>query len=331
MALELKFDQYFNINDHDQIMFWGSCFSENTSSRLSALGLNILSNSHGIIFNPISIKKAISDCITLKQITEDQLVKNDDIYSHFDFHGSFNALSPEEIVEDCNGSIIEFNKVIKANRKTKIFITFGSAWVYEYEGAIVANCHKIPSKQFNKRILSVQECLEAFNDIKTELSQVLNNFEIHFTVSPVRHKKDGWIENNLSKSTLLLAVNEFVSTNSNCHYFPVYEWVIDILRDYSYFAEDGVHPNEKAIDFVFKKFCRHYFDESMQEYVQKRKLVNSQLNHRIQLPGSNAHKKFLITLLTQIENLEKEYRFLQMNTEKQRIRRDLVKYFNHED
>lgn len=331
MALELNFDQYFSINDEDVNMFWGSCFSENTSSRLSQLGFQTLSNSHGIIFNPVSIDKAINDCVTNQKITDIELVKNDDIYSHFDFHGNFNALNPEEIIESCNSSITEFNKALISNKRTKVFITLGSAWVYENEDQVVANCHKLPSSKFSKRILSVNECIEAFKSIKENLSKVLNDFEIHFTVSPVRHKKDGWIENNLSKSTLLLAVNEFVDKSENCFYFPVYEWVIDILRDYKYFSEDGVHPNDKAVDFVFNKFINHYFEKDKQDYIKKRKQINLQLKHRIQLPGSNAHKKFLITLINQIENLEKEYRFLQMDTEKQRIRRDLEKYFNHED
>lgn len=329
MSLNLKFDQYFDINPEDQLFFWGSCFSENISSKLSTYGLDVMANSHGIIFNPVSISKAIEDCVHRKEIIDSELIKNDDVYSHLNFHGDFNALSADEVLENCNSSILSFNQCLNSTKKSKVFITLGSAWVYESNGEIVANCHKLPSDLFNKRMLTIEECKNSFENIKHHLDKVLTDYEIHFTVSPVRHKKDGWIENNLSKSTLLLAVNEFINKEDNCFYFPVYEWVIDILRDYAYFDLDGVHPNEKAVDFVFDQFTKHYFNSDNREYLKKRRQINLQINHRVQLPGSNAHKKFLITLISQIENLEKEYRFLQLDTEKQRIRRDLEKYFNH--
>jgi hypothetical protein len=332
MELKLKFRDQFNITPDQKLFFWGSCFSENISQRLNSLGFNVLSNSHGIIFNPVSLQKAVSSCVYNTSIDENDIVQNQDVYIHLDFHGEFNSLNKEDIIENCNSSIREFNQNLSQRKKSKIFITLGSAWIYEHieSSTLVANCHKLPSSQFNKRMLSINECKQAIQTIQEDLDKVLDDYEIHLTVSPVRHKKDGWVENNLSKSTLLLAINEFVKESDKAFYFPVYEWVIDILRDYSFFTEDGIHPNIKAVDFIFKQFVEHYFDKYNKDYITRRTNINQQVRHRVQLPGSQSHQNFLITLLKQIEKLEKDYRFLLMDSEKRSINKDLEKYFQHE-
>ena len=332
MDLTLKFTHQFDIQPDHKLFFWGSCFSENISQRLNSLGFSVLSNSHGIVFNPISLQKAISACVYNTPVDEKDIIRNQDIFAHLDFHGEFNSLSKDEIIENCNSSIREFNQNLSQKKKSKVFITFGSAWVYEHieSSTLVANCHKLPASQFKKRMLTVNEYKEALQSIQDDLDKILHDYEIHLTISPVRHKKDGWVENNLSKSTILLAVNEFVSESEKAFYFPVYEWVIDILRDYAFFAADGVHPNNKAVDFIFDQFIEYYFDKENKDYISRRSHINQQVNHVVQIPGSQSHQNFLITLLKQIENLEKDYRFLLMDSEKRSINKDLEKYFQHE-
>ena len=324
------YDSQFLVNVNDMLLFWGSCFTENISFFLKNGRFNTLSNSHGISFNPLSIQKAVNDCIENKNYDQGDLSKKDDVFFHYDFHGDFESLNEDDAIENMNFSILDFNKNMKSAKKSKVFITLGSAWYYERKdsGEVVANCHKIPQNEFNKKMMNPDEVSTCLKEIENSLNKILTDFQIILTVSPVRHKKDGWKENNLSKSSLLLGINNYINNSDKAFYLPVYEYVIDILRDYSFFEADGVHPNRKAIEQVEKEFCENMLDEYSQQFIKKMIALNSSLNHRIKLPGSKEHNKFLITLLDQIEKLQKDYPFLQLKSESTSVKRDLEKYFS---
>lgn len=321
-------DPNFLIDYTTKVFFWGSCFSENISNFLNHNEFNCLNNSHGIQFNPLSIEEAIKDCIELKTYSEGDLNKRNDVFFSYKFHGDFEALNSDEALTDMNQSIIEFNHQLKSSQCPVIFITLGSAWYYKLkkDNSIVANCHKVPTDQFSKQMMTPKEVFNSLERTHNLLCKYLGDFKLILTVSPVRHKKDGWIENNLSKSALLLGINEFTSKHSNTKYFPVYEWVIDILRDYSYFEEDGVHPNKKAQRFIFDKVQNLFINDEALEIINSISRFKAQFNHRPKLPGSNDHKKFLKTLLEQIHKLQKEYSFLHLNSYEEQIVRDIEKY-----
>ena len=319
----------FLVDVSDILFFWGSCFTENISSYLKNGKFNTLCNSHGILFNPLSIQKAINDCIQNKEYDCSELFQRDDVYFHYDFHGDFESLNSKETIENINFSILDFHKSINSDRKSKVFITLGSAWYYELKdnGQVVANCHKMPQSNFLKKMMSPEEVETCLKEIEDSLNSVLSNFQIILTVSPIRHKKDGWKENNLSKASLLLGINNYIENTDKAIYLPVYEYVIDILRDYSFFEADGVHPNRKAIEKVENEFYENMLNEYSQLFIKKTIKLKNSLNHSIKLTGSNEHNKFLITLLDQIEMLQKDYSFLQLESEKAGVRRDLEKYF----
>jgi len=189
--------------------------------------------------------------------------------------------------------------------------------VYEYENfGVVANCHKIPNKQFTKRLLSVKEILSAFKAIKEDLK----DFNVVFTVSPVRHIKDGLHQNNLSKSTLLLAINNLVEQQTNYHYFPAYELVIDELRDYRFFNDDLAHPTNMAVKYVWEKFSECYFNETTENIIAEIQKIKTAANHKPFNFDSDEHQQFIVKQLTLMENLSKKHAFLDFEVEKNQIR-----------
>ncbi|MDB4534279.1 GSCFA domain-containing protein, partial [Vicingaceae bacterium] len=199
-----------------------------------------------------------------------------------------------------------------------IFITLGSAWIYEFEGfGIVANCHKLPNKHFSKRLLTVKEILSAFKTIQESLKK----YNVVFTVSPVRHYKDGLHENNLSKSTLLLAINNLVEQNENYSYFPAYELVIDELRDYRFYKDDLIHPTDLAVNYVWEKFNQCYVDKSTQSLMSEIQKIKTAANHKPFNFDSEEHQTFIKKQLNLIEEHSKKYPFLDFGEEKQQLKK----------
>ena len=217
----------------------------------------------------------------------------------------------------------QINKSIESahhhiKKSETIFITFGSAWVYEYEKiGVVANCHKIPNKQFTKRLLSVKEILTEFDQIKDDLK----DFNVVFTASPVRHVKDGLHENNLSKATLLLAINNLVEQHPNYHYFPAYDLVIDELRDYRFYKDDLVHPTNMAVNYVWEKFVNCYFDDDTQTLIEAVQKIKLAANHKPFNFESKEHQLFISKQISLMNDLSKKHNFLDFKAEVEQISR----------
>jgi hypothetical protein len=288
------------------VLLIGSCFAQNIGEKLQQNKFNVTLNPNGIIYNPISIVITLKRIIKNESYTASELHQTNNKWVSFNHHGSFSAFDREECLEQINTSLSETHEQLKLTKT--IFITFGSAWVYEYaDTGIVANCHKIPNKQFNKRLLSVKEILSAFN----ELQEILKDINVVFTISPIRHIKDGLHENNLSKSTLHLAINNMVEQNDNYHYFPAYELVIDELRDYRFYKDDLIHPTDLAVNYVWEKFSSCYFNEKTQELNKDLSKIQSALNHRPLNIESEEYKKFVENTDEQIRLLKKNHPFLE--------------------
>lgn len=267
-----------------KLFFIGSCFSENIFKKVNELRFNAQCNPYGVLFNPVSIKKALQEIIEKKQYTANDIVLNDELYHSMHHHGKFSTTSQKETLDLINNNINESHTFLK--EATHIFITLGTAWVYEYQNEIVANCHKIPNIEFNKKLLSFNEVKQCLADIKNQLKQFNANVHLIFTLSPVRHLKDGMQENSISKSILRTAIAE-----TQANYFPSFEIMMDDLRDYRFYGADMLHPNETALDYIFEQFSHCYFNEETKTLMQRIQKYNTALNHRPLHVGTLATKK----------------------------------------
>jgi len=296
----------------------GSCFSQYIGERLAQAKFNATVNPNGIIYNPISIANSLNRLLTNKLYTEKELFCYDKKWFSFDHHGNYSAKDATSCTEKINESLTGAHHHIK--KSNVIFITFGSAWVYEHpEFGVVANCHKLPGKEFKKKLLSVKEVLDLYQDLIVSLKANCPTTEIVFTVSPVRHVKDGLHENNLSKAVLHLVVKNLVEQHTNCHYFPAYEIVIDELRDYRFFKDDLVHPTDMAISYVWEKFIKTYCDENVQELIAEVKKIQQAVQHKPFDYESDAHQEFIKKQINLMEELTKQHPFLDFSTEKEQI------------
>ena len=211
------------------------------------------------------------------------------------------GLEVEKVVQNINAKIIETRTFLKETNV--LFITFGTAWIYETNNKIVANCHKIPSKQFEKRLLTIDEIENKAKTTIVKLKHFNENIKIVFTLSPVRHLKDGFVENNLSKSILLLAINN-LQAEKNITYFPAYELVIDDLRDYRFYKEDLVHPNNLAINYIFEQFQNVFFSEKTLSLLVKVEKLLKAFQHRINYKETQEYIKFRKNLEKQVADLK---------------------------
>jgi hypothetical protein len=252
----------FELNHSSTIVMQGSCFAENLGHKHQHYGFKTHLNSHGILFNPISICSAIDDAIEAKKYTPADLIQHNEKWLSMHHHGKFNSEKQEQVLEDINASILQAHDALK--QAQILVITLGSAWawVYKTNGQIVANCHKIPQAEFEKTLIHSAQIIEQLQLTINKLSNFNPALQIVLTVSPVRYLRDGLVHNNLSKAHLLTAVHQICEHSNNCHYFPAYELVIDDLRDYRFFKEDMLHPNQQAVDYVWEKWKQWSFSPS---------------------------------------------------------------------
>ena len=236
----------WKIGYEDRILMVGSCFSDEIGAQMQERYLNVTCNPFGTLYNPLSIAQALTMTDT------PELIEHDGLWHSMAHHGAFSRATKEEAEQAVRASIETMQKAL--NEATVVIVTFGTAWVYEMNGAIVGNCHKLPERCFNRRRLSVEEIVEAWKPI---LAQYPDKKWL-FTVSPIRHIRDGLHENQISKATLLQAVEQLVLNSSPSpvtrQYFPSYEIMLDELRDYRFYADDLVHPSSLAVNYIWERF-----------------------------------------------------------------------------
>lgn len=306
-----------SVSHQQHLLLIGSCFAENIGEKLIDNKFNVVVNPNGIIYNPISVINGLQRIINNQVYTEKEIFKFNDKWISFNHHGCFSSFDKTDCLKQINTSLAEAHQQLE--KCTTIFVTFGSAWVYEYpDVGIVVNCHKIPNKEFKKRLLSVKEILSAFNAIKKNLKDL----NVVFTVSPVRHIKDGLHENNLSKSVLHLAINSITEQNENCHYFPAYELIIDELRDYRFYKEDMVHPTEIAINYVWEKFIATHCDKNTTQLVETITKIKQAVNHKPFNFESAAHQKFIKQQIQLMDEVTTQYPFINFEKEKEVLQRN---------
>lgn len=306
-------DYPFSISHKDAIISFGSCFSENMGEKLSAHKFDILVNPYGILFNPISVSKAIEECVLNKKYTDSELTSNNEIHFSFNHHSKFSGLNKAEIIENINKSIAHANSYL--SNANVVILTLGTAWVYRLKetSEVVANCYKLPAQQFNKELLSIKEIVDGLNHSINKLKAINPAIQIITAVSPVRHWKDGVVENQQSKSTLHLALKQINDSNENCHYFPSFEIMMDELRDYRFYEEDMLHPSNLAIDYIWKKFSNSFFSKETKELNTRISQLTRDKNHKPFNPESEEFRAFSKQLIEKESKLFSDYPYLVRN------------------
>jgi hypothetical protein len=293
-----------------KIFLLGSCFSENIGAKLSHYKFQSHQNPFGILFHPIAIENLIKRAINNKRYTAKEVTFNNERWHCLDAHSSLSSPNKQELLTDLNSGLGATKEQLAV--ATHIIVTLGTSWVYKHieTGVTVANCHKIPQKQFSKELLSVTEVSESLARSIALIRSVNKNTTVTLTVSPVRHLKDGFIENTRSKAHLIAAIHTTVDPIKNLHYFPSYEIVMDELRDYRFYEEDMVHPNKTAINYIWEKFVTACFSEESQVTMQEVENIQKGIAHRPFNEESEQHARFLMILEEKKGNLLKKLPFL---------------------
>lgn len=296
----------------------GSCFAENIGNRLSDNKFNARINPFGVLYNPSSIASSVESLLDERIFTSKDLFQQDGIWNSFSHHSRFSDLCLDECLNMINVEASAAQKQLK--ECDMLMITFGSAFAYKLKtnGAIVANCHKLPEKDFNLKRLSVDEIVSQYNELIQRLLTLRPEINILFTVSPIRHLKDGLHENQLSKATLMLAIDLVCkSFPKSTFYFPAYEIIMDELRDYRFYAEDMTHPSTLAIDYIWECFCNCCLDKKSLQFITVWQEIQKAVSHRPFQPGSSAFQLFVRKNKEKLGILSTQYPSLDFTKEKE--------------
>ena len=304
--------QPLNQIDYDsKILLLGSCFSENIGNKFSYYKFQSAQNPFGILFHPKAIETLVTNTINQKKYTKEDIFCHNERWHSFEAHSSLSSNDKEELLNSLNSEINSTYQQLQ--EASHIIITLGTSWVYREISTdkIVANCHKIPQKKFLKKLLSVDEISESLDAIITLIKSINSKVKFIFTVSPVRHLKDGFVENTQSKAHLISGIHQLIDyTRSNSFYFPSYEIMMDELRDYRFYKEDMIHPNQTAINYIWEKFSEVWLSENATKTIDKVAVIQKGLQHRSFNPTSEAHQQFLKNLETKKETLAKAFPFM---------------------
>lgn len=307
------------ITHKSKIVLLGSCFAQNIGQRLQMGKFNVCVNPFGIIYNPLSIAtvlKRATDC-ELFTPQSPEIVENAQRWHSLLHHGDFSRNTREELLETVNTALHTAHNHIKT--ADILIITFGTAYVYTHcSGLIVSNCHKLPASSFTRRLMSIEEITDAMTTALAPIVAARPNVKIIFTVSPIRHLRDGAHDNQMSKATLLLAVQRLQERFGQCcAYFPAYEIVLDELRDYRFYAEDMTHPSPVAVEYIWQKFTETYISNDSRKLCQTIEDINRALAHRPFDASSNTYKSFMQGTLKKIESLLQQHPYLHFEKEKE--------------
>lgn len=306
----------FRINHEDSILSLGSCFAQNMGQRMAKLKFKLINNPFGIIYNPDSLCQSLSYLSSRKQFEANELFFHQDCWHSWAHHGSFSHPQAEIALQ-------QINQTIQATppRIQRLIITLGSAYAYRHRdtGKIVANCHKMPAATFDKIRLSAKEIAESLLQQLTALQGKNPDLKTILTVSPIRHLKDGILENHRSKAILLLAVEQVIKSHSDAYYFPSYEIMMDDLRDYRFYEADLLHPNQQAQDYIWEQFSNTFFEANTKTTIKEIQQFNRSLAHRPLHPDSNAHKAFLQKQYQTANQLKEKYPALNFKNDLERL------------
>ncbi len=299
------------------VMFVGSCFSSYIGNKFQRLKMPVIVNPAGTVYNPMSVATTLNAIIDEKVYSVNDLQFNNGKWFSYDHYMDFSMPEREETLKKINEHRHKGSE--KLARASFLFVTFGTARVYRHLATdkIVSNCHKIPAKEFSREIISVEEIVDVWQPLIDRLRAYNPGIKVVFSVSPVRHWKDGAHGNQISKSILFLAIEKLIGQNIMADYFPAYEIMMDDLRDYRYYADDMLHPSEKAINYIWNLFSGRYFDKkTVSLHVDMEKLAKA-MGHRPQNSGDGERRVFAGNTLRLIENLESRLPLVDFSAEKE--------------
>ena len=291
------------LNHPDPILTIGSCFSDTVGQKLKENKFKVTANPFGTTYNPLSIFRHIHRCISCSYPPENSYALSQGLYCNLHFHSSFNNVARETVQKQIEQAIDTAHN--KLSDTKWLVITLGTAWAFKEinTGDIVANCHKIPMKNFTRELMSVDEITDSFHAMHRELLAANPHIKLILTVSPVRHLKDGLEGNTISKSILRLACDKITKAFSNVTYFPSYEIMLDDLRDYRFYKRDFIHPSEEAVDYIWESFAQAYFSRETRQLLKEWEGLQKSIAHRPFNPKSETYHKFLLNTLEKINQL----------------------------
>lgn len=295
-----------SITYYTPIVSLGSCFAVNMAQKFAYYKFPITVNPFGVLFHPLAIENILQHTIENSRYTAEDFFLHNELWHSFDFHSDMSQSSLKEAIQLANSQQIQLQQALQ--EASFCFITLGTAWVYIYNSidTIVANCHKLPAQHFSKRLLSIEEITESLSHIITLLKQFNPLITVVFTISPIRHIKDGFFENQVSKSQLFAALYPLITDNKSL-YFPAYELLLDELRDYRFYANDMVHPSEMAINYIWERLVTTYIETATQADMKQVDSIQKGLSHRPFNPETESHQQFLAQLQQKMEAFTMKY------------------------
>ncbi|NCI45851.1 GSCFA domain-containing protein [Sediminibacterium soli] len=310
------------ITHTQKLLLIGSCFTENIGEKLHKHKFSLLENPNGILFNPVSVAEALHQYIDKKHFQEQDLFECNEAWHSWKHHSRFSGITAAENIEKINKATDRAHNYLKM--ADQLMVTLGSAWVYTLTaeapnavpGSVAANNHKAPASWFSRRLLEAGEVIALFDALLTKLKAVNPSLQVIFTISPVRHLREGVIENNRSKAVLIQAVHTLVEKHETAYYFPAYELVIDDLRDYRFYADDLVHPNYQATQYVWEKFTAACMTEETLLLMKEIAEINIAFQHKPFNQSSEAHRRFLGKYRDKVERLQEKHPYLSFAEER---------------
>lgn len=314
----------FLIDYNSRLMMLGSCFAENMGSKFSYYKFDVDVNPCGIIYNPLSVANVLRLLVEGKRFEKNDLREVGGKWVSLFHHGAFSSADPDECLHRIN------DRLTKATGELRtldlLVITWGTAWVYKYipENIIVSNCHKIPSREFERSRLSVEDIVREYLVLIERLREINPGLRILFTVSPIRHWKDGAHGNQLSKATLLLAIDRLREEIQHVYYFPAYEIVLDELRDYRFYAEDMLHVSGFTVDYIWERFLYSFISPEVFGLMNQIGRINKGVAHRPFEPQSEEYQRLVKKMLAEIAMISRSYPMIDFSEEKRKLNEVIV-------
>ena len=304
------------ITHSDKVMLIGSCFAGSMAEHMAAGKLPVMVNPAGTLYNPLSVSSTISNITSGRDFTRGDLYFHDGMWLSFSHYTDFSSTDPDKLLDKINRGQKEAMLFLES--ASFLFITFGTARIYRLRetGMVVSNCHKVPAGKFTRELLSQEQIVKSWNDQLDSLQSHFPDLKIIFTISPVRHLKDGPHGNQVSKSVLILSLEEILKHPSRPMYFPAYELVMDDLRDYRFYDTDMVHPSQSAIEYIWEAFAGCFFSSETLNLWNELSSVTKGVKHRFNTENMKGRVVFADRMLKQIDTLEKKFPIVNLSAEK---------------
>jgi hypothetical protein len=305
------------IDYHSRVVSLGSCFAENIALKFDYFKFQNSVNPFGIIYNPVSIEKIIERVVQKNKFTEKDVFYHNDLWQCFEVHSEWSQPNQEAFLNTLN--MLIDSTYLEIKEASHVVITYGTSWIYKSiaSQSIVANCHKVPQKAFQKELLSIEIIEESIQNTIALIQSINPKVQFIFTISPVRHLKDGFVENQRSKAHLIAAIHQVLQvppSGAEGAYFPSYEITMDELRDYRFYSEDMLHPNQIAIDYIWERFVQSHISEDAYSLMEEVSGIQKSLLHKPFNPESEIHQTFVKQLQQKINQIQKKYPFIQFNS-----------------